>query len=71
MSDKIVIMGKPQDTAHLTRILLPLVFLVLIIGLVSSSPHHVFAQHKIPPENWMEMRKMVRNQGLYLPLRRT
>jgi HEAT repeat protein len=51
------------DTAHLTRILLPLLFLVLIIGLLSSSPHNVFAQHGIAPENWMEMRKMFRNKG--------
>ena len=63
MSDKIVMMGKSQDTAHLTRILLPLLFLVLIIGLLSSSPHHVFAQHEIAPENWIEMRKMFRNKG--------
>jgi hypothetical protein len=63
MSDKIVIMGKSQDTAHLARILLPLLLLVLIIGLLSSSPHNVFAQHKMPPENWIEMRKMLRNKG--------
>jgi hypothetical protein len=56
-------MGKSQDTAHLTRILLPLLFLVLIIGLLSSSIHHGFAQHKIVPENWIEMRKMFRNKG--------
>jgi HEAT repeat protein len=56
-------MAKSQDTAHLTRILLRLLFLVLIIGLLSSSPHHVFAQHKIVPENWIEMRKMFRNKG--------
>lgn len=52
----------------MTRILLALLVLLLIIGLLSSSPHHVFAQHKIPPENWplenlIEMRKMVRNKG--------
>jgi hypothetical protein len=63
MSDKIVIMGKSQDTAHLNRILLSLLFLVVIIGLLSTSPHHVFAQHKIVPENWIEMRKMFRNKG--------
>ena len=56
-------MGKSQDTAHLTRILLPLLFLVLIIGLFSSSPHNIFAQHEIAPENWIEMRKMFRNEG--------
>jgi hypothetical protein len=63
MSDKIVMMGKSQDTAHLTRILFPLLLLVLIIGLLSSSPHHVYAQHEIAPENWIEMRKMFRNKG--------
>ena len=63
MSDKIIIMGKSQDIVHLTRILLVLFFLVLIIGLLSSSPHKVFAQHKIAPENWIEMRKMFRNKG--------
>ena len=47
----------------MTRILLYLLFFVLIIGLLSSSPHHVFAQHEIVPENWMEMRKMLRNKG--------
>ena len=56
-------MGKSQDTAHLTRILLPLLFLVLIIGLFSSSPHNIFAQHEIAPENWIEMREMFRNEG--------
>ena len=63
MSDKIVIMGKSQNIAHLTRILLPLLSLVLIIGLLSSSPHNIFAQHEIVPENWIEMRKMFRNKG--------
>jgi hypothetical protein len=63
MSNKIVIMGKSQSTAHLTRILLLLLFLVLIIGLLSSSTHNVFAQHEIVPENWIEMRKMFRNKG--------
>jgi hypothetical protein len=47
----------------MTRILFYLLFLVLMIGLLSSSPHHVFAQHMIPPENLIEMRKMVRNKG--------
>jgi hypothetical protein len=52
----------------MTRILLYLLFLVLIIGLLSSSPLNGFAQHKVPPENWppeklIEMRKMVRNKG--------
>jgi hypothetical protein len=61
-------MDRSQDTAHLTRILLYLIFLVLMIGLLSSSSHNVFAQHKIPPENWplenlVEMRKMLRNKG--------
>jgi len=63
MSDKIVIMGKSYDTAFINRILLPLLFLVLIIGLLSSSPHNTFAQHEIAPENWVEMRKMFRNKG--------
>jgi len=63
MSDKIIIMGKSQDTVHLTRFLLVLFFLVLIIGLLSSSPHNGFAQHRIAPENWIEMRKMFRNKG--------
>jgi len=47
----------------MTRILLYLLFLVFMIGLLSSSPHHGFAQHGIPPENWMEMRKMFRYKG--------
>jgi HEAT repeat protein len=52
----------------MTRILFYLLFLVLMIGLLSSSALNVFAQHKIPPENWplenlIEMRKMVRNKG--------
>jgi hypothetical protein len=63
MSDRIAIMGKSQDTAHLTRILFPLLFLVLIIGLLSPSPRKIFAQHEIAPENWIEMRKMFRNAG--------
>jgi hypothetical protein len=46
-----------RDTAHLTRIL------VLIIGLLSSSPHTILAQHEIAPENWIEMRKIFRNKG--------
>ncbi len=36
MSDKIVKIGKSQDTAHLTCIFLPLLFLVLMIGPLSS-----------------------------------
>ena len=63
MSDKIVIMGKFQNAEYLTRIVLPLLSLVFIIGLLFSSPHNVFAQHKILPENWIEMRKMFRNKG--------
>jgi hypothetical protein len=47
----------------MTRILLTLLFFVLMIGLLSSSPHHVFAQQGITPENWFEMRKMFRNKG--------
>ncbi len=47
----------------MTRIILYLLFFVLMIGLLSSSTHNVFAQHKIPPENWMEMRKMFRIKG--------
>jgi hypothetical protein len=47
----------------MTRILFYLLFLVLMIGLLSSSPLNGFAQHKVPPENWMEMRKMFRNKG--------
>lgn len=56
-------MGKSQDTAHLTRILLLLLFLVLIISLLFSSPYNIFAQHEIVPENWIEIRKMFRNKG--------
>ena len=56
-------MGKSHETAFINRILLPLLFLVLIIGLLSSSPHNTFAQHEIAPENWVEMRKMFRNKG--------
>lgn len=62
MRDNIVIMDKSHDTSHLIRILLPLLSLGFIIGLLSSSPHHVFAQHGIAPENWIEMRKMFRNK---------
>ena len=47
----------------MTRILFYLLFLVLMIGLLSSSPLNGFAQREIPPENWMEMRKMFRNKG--------
>ena len=50
-------MGKPPDTASSTLILLPLLSLVLIIGLLSSSAKNVLAQHEIPPEAWIEMRK--------------
>jgi len=63
MSDKIVIMGKFQNAEYLTRIVLPFLFPVFIIGLLFSSPHNVFAQHEILPENWIEMRKMFRNKG--------
>ena len=67
MSDQIVMMGKSRDTAHLTRLLLPLLFLVLIIGFLSSSPH-VFAEYEIAPETWIEMRKMFRNKGPILAI---
>jgi len=50
-----------RDIAYLTRILL--LFPVLIIGLLSSSPHTILAQHEIAPENWIEMRKIFRNKG--------
>jgi hypothetical protein len=56
-------MVKPPDTVSATFILLPLLYLVLILGLLSSSPKKVFAQHEIPPETWIEMRKMFRNKG--------
>ena len=65
MSDKIAIMGKFQNAEYLTRITLPLLSIVFIIGLLSSSPHNVFAQHEILPENWIEMRKMFRNKGAH------
>ena len=63
MSDKIVIMGTLQNAAYLTRIVFPMLSLAFIIGLLFSSPYNVFAQHEIPPENWIEMRKMFRNKG--------
>jgi hypothetical protein len=56
-------MGKLPDTAPLTLFLLPLLYLGLVIGLVSSTPYTVFAQHEIDPETWIEMRKMFRNKG--------
>jgi len=56
-------MGKPQYTAPTTHIYLPLLYLLLIIGIVSSSSSNVFAQHEIDPETWIEMRKMFRNKG--------
>jgi hypothetical protein len=56
-------MGKPQYTAPIAHIFLPLLYLLLIIGLVSSPPYNVFAQHEIDPETWIEMRKMFRNKG--------
>jgi HEAT repeat protein len=56
-------MGKPQYTAPLTHILLPLLYLLLIIGIVSSSTYNVFAQHEIDSETWIEMRKMFRYKG--------
>ena len=40
----------------------PLLYLMLIVGLVSSSFCNVFAQHKVDPETWIEMRKMFRNK---------
>jgi HEAT repeat protein len=56
-------MGKPQDTGHLTHIFIPFLFLVPMIGLLSSSPQNVFAKHEIVPESWIEMRKMFRSKG--------
>ena len=56
-------MGKSHKTASLTLFLLPLLYLGLVIGLVSSTPYTVFAQHEIDPETWIEMRKMFRNKG--------
>jgi hypothetical protein len=60
---KITVMVKPRDTTSLTLILLLWLSLVLIIGLVSSYPRNVSAQHQIDPETWIEMRKMLRNKG--------
>jgi hypothetical protein len=56
-------MNEPPETVPLTLILFPLLYLILIIGMVSSSPYNVFAQHEIAPETWIEMRKMFRNKG--------
>jgi len=56
-------MGKPPDKALLNVILLTLLYLVLFIGLLNSSPNNVCAQHEIDPETWIEMRKMLRKKG--------
>ena len=55
-------MRKCRDTKYLTRTLRLLVFIVFIIG-VFSFPDNIFAQHGIPPEKWIEMRKIFRNKG--------
>lgn len=56
-------MSKHSATASLNLLLISLYYIVFIIGLVSSSPNITFAQHKIDPETWIEMRKMFRNKG--------
>ena len=56
-------MGKPLDAVSLKYTLLPLLCLVLIAGMMGTSPKYVYAQHEIPPETWIEMRKMFRPKG--------
>jgi hypothetical protein len=56
-------MAQSKETTYLSHTFLPLLFLVLIIGLVPSSPHIIFAQHGIDLEDWILMRKMFRNKG--------
>lgn len=56
-------MRKPLDTASLKYILFHLLRLVIITGMVGTSPKCVQAQHQIDPETWIEMRKMFRPKG--------
>ena len=56
-------MGTPRDAAPGSLLLLPLLSLALIVALVSFSSHNAFAQHKVDPETWVEMRKMFRGKG--------
>jgi hypothetical protein len=48
---------------HISYILVRLLYLAFILALVSSSANTVSAQHKIDPEAWVEMRKMLWNKG--------
>ena len=56
-------MSKSQAKAPLAIILFRLLYLAFIIALVSSSANTVSAQHKIDPEAWVEMRKMLWKKG--------
>jgi hypothetical protein len=48
---------------HISYILFRLFYLAFILALVSSSANTVSAQHKIDPEAWVEMRKMLFKKG--------
>ncbi len=56
-------MGKSLGAESLKYTLLPLLWLMLIAGMLGTSPKCVYAQHKIDPETWIEMRKMFRPKG--------
>ena len=56
-------MDKHTHVTSLKYILSPLICLVLITGMMSISPNRVHGQHQIPPETWIEMRKMSRPKG--------
>lgn len=56
-------MDEHLDTASVTFLRISLYSIVIIIGLASLSPAIAFAQHKIDPETWIEMRKMFRTKG--------
>ena len=48
---------------YISYILFRLLYLAFILALVSSSANTVSAQHKIDPEAWVEMRKMLWKKG--------
>ena len=48
---------------HISYILFRLFYLIFILTLVSSSANTLSAQHKIDPEAWVEMRKMLWKKG--------